>query len=89
MHNTTICRCEEVTLETILKRMQNGACTFKGIKLATRAGMGNCQGRTCRPLIEQLLRDMFPARTVPAWSYRAPIRPTLLVDLATEALPEK
>ena len=89
MHETTICRCEEVTLETILNRVQAGTCTAKGIKLATRAGMGSCQGRTCRPLIDQLLRNLFPTQTTPALSYRAPVRPTLLSDLAAEALQKK
>ncbi|WP_400163611.1 (2Fe-2S)-binding protein [Brevibacillus sp. TJ4] len=84
MAELMICRCEEVTLDSILDCVQQGACTAKEIKLRTRAGMGICQGRTCRPLIEGMLASLFPAAPV-RMSCRSPIRPTLLCDLA--ALP--
>lgn len=52
---TFICRCEEVTREEILAAIADGATTVAGIKLRTHAGMGLCQGRTCRRLVSQLL----------------------------------
>lgn len=49
-----ICRCEEVTLGEVREAMAGGAVTSRQVKLATRAGMGFCQGRTCRHFIEQV-----------------------------------
>jgi NAD(P)H-nitrite reductase large subunit len=71
-----ICRCEEVTRERILAAIADGAATIKGIKLRTEAGMGLCQGRTCRRIISQMLAgngvrplaDLYPPRI------RAPVR---------------
>ena len=48
---TMICRCEDVTREMILKCIAEGYETLDEIKRVTRAGMGPCQGRTCRQLI--------------------------------------
>jgi bacterioferritin-associated ferredoxin len=77
-----ICRCEEVTLHTIKKTMNDGAQTSKEIKLRSRAGMGICQGRTCRPLIDQLIssttRNSRP--TIEGLAYQIPVRPTLIKD---------
>lgn len=52
---TIICRCEEVTQEEIISAIQAGDTTLDAIKKRTRAGMGFCQGRTCRRLIAQLI----------------------------------
>ncbi|WP_407703043.1 (2Fe-2S)-binding protein [Virgibacillus tibetensis] len=53
--DTVICRCEEVMLSEIITSIKNGAITTKEIKLKTRAGMGICQGRTCRPLVDKII----------------------------------
>ena len=79
-----ICRCEEVLLSEIVDAMENGAITEKALKLKTRAGMGICQGRTCRPLLEQIVfshrnREIPQASKL---SFRIPIRPLKLSDLA-------
>jgi bacterioferritin-associated ferredoxin len=71
-----VCRCEEVTRERILEAIADGAATVKGIKIRTEAGMGLCQGRTCRRIISQMLAqsgvrplgDLYPPRI------RAPVR---------------
>lgn len=52
---TFICRCEEVTREEVLSAIEDGAATVTGVKVRTHAGMGLCQGRTCRRLVSQLL----------------------------------
>ena len=49
--NTIICRCEDITREMILACIADGYETLDEIKRVTRAGMGPCQGRTCRHLI--------------------------------------
>jgi len=50
-----VCRCEEVTEGEIREAIRSGVRTIIGVKRATRAGMGLCQGRTCQRLVEQLI----------------------------------
>lgn len=49
--NTIICRCEEITLGEVRDLISRGYTTIDEIKRLSRAGMGPCQGRTCRQLI--------------------------------------
>jgi NADPH-dependent 2,4-dienoyl-CoA reductase/sulfur reductase-like enzyme len=49
--DTVICRCEEITQGEIRRAIASGAHTTNEVKLLTRAGMGNCQGRMCAHLI--------------------------------------
>ena len=72
-----ICRCEDITREKILECINDGYKTIDEIKRVTRAGMGPCQGRTCRNLIaaelaraygvsqEEILMPTFRPPTVP------------------------
>jgi NAD(P)H-nitrite reductase large subunit len=48
-----LCRCEDVTWGEIREHLQNGWTEVEEIKRLTRAGMGRCQGMTCRHLILQ------------------------------------
>jgi NAD(P)H-nitrite reductase large subunit len=50
-----ICRCEEVTVEEIRRAIEAGDRSLREIKNRTRAGMGFCQGKTCRRLIARIL----------------------------------
>lgn len=52
-----VCRCEEVTLSQIAATLKQFECSSRETKLRTRAGMGICGGRTCRPLIELLVAE--------------------------------
>ncbi|MGI6677546.1 MAG: (2Fe-2S)-binding protein [Dehalobacterium sp.] len=54
-NNVLVCRCEDITLERIHQLIAEGYCTIDEIKRVSRAGMGPCQGRTCRMLIAQEL----------------------------------
>lgn len=47
-----ICRCEEVYLHELEAIANNGVCTSQELKMKTRAGMGICQGRVCRSILE-------------------------------------
>ncbi|BCV23794.1 MAG TPA: (2Fe-2S)-binding protein [Firmicutes bacterium] len=81
-----ICRCEEVTKGDIRRAIRAGATTVKAIKKFTRAGMGLCQGCTCRRLIIQLLAQetgQSPAQ-IPPGTYRPPTRPLMLAGLKGE-----
>lgn len=55
MEKTIICRCEEVSLEDIQNTANQYKCTAREVKLRTRAGMGYCGGRTCRPAVDAVL----------------------------------
>ena len=55
--NICVCRCEEVTLAEIRQAIAQGADSVRDIKLRTHAGMGVCQGMTCRRNIERILRE--------------------------------
>ena len=70
--DTVLCRCEDVS------RGRVEACaSAREAKLATRAGMGACQGRVCGPGLEFLFG--WDSDTV-----RSPIQPVAMGDLAPE-----
>ena len=50
---TIMCRCEDLTVEEIQGWIERGYTTVDEIQRVTRCGMGQCQGRTCRPLLMQ------------------------------------
>jgi NAD(P)H-nitrite reductase large subunit len=77
-----ICRCEEVTREEIERAIGDGATTIAGVKKRTHAGMGLCQGRTCRKLVAGMLagsRD--PAGIMPP-TFRPPVRAVRIGEIA-------
>lgn len=70
-------------LSDIVEAIGNGAKTTKEIKLTTRAGMGICQSKTCRPLLEQIisfhLNSAIPCSS--GLTYNNPVRPPTLAEL--------
>ncbi|GAA2866576.1 FAD-dependent oxidoreductase [Microbacterium arabinogalactanolyticum] len=50
--DTIVCRCESTTRATILEYAE---ASTRGMRLATRAGLGPCQGRTCGRSVEDIL----------------------------------
>lgn len=81
-----ICRCEEITEDEIIKAIRDGATTVDEIKKFTRAGMGLCQGRTCRRTVEKILANELNIKVedVRTSSYRAPVRPVKMRVLEEE-----
>lgn len=81
---TIICRCEEITMGDIRGQLAHGFTTMNGIKRSTRCGMGNCQGRTCGPILVDILSDFSrqPAQIVGCTSARAPVKTVTLGALA-------
>ncbi len=45
--DTVVCPCEEITLAEIHQAINDGARDMTSLKLRTRLGMGECQGRDC------------------------------------------
>jgi len=56
--DTVICRCENITMQTIRQAAGNGFTSWSSLKKATRCGMGRCQARICGPIIEKILRAL-------------------------------
>jgi bacterioferritin-associated ferredoxin len=85
-----ICRCEEVSEEEILQAIADGAVTVTGVKRRTGAGMGLCQGRTCRRLVVGLIAaqtGLSPGEIDPG-TVRPPARPVTVEALLTPAGPQ-
>lgn len=79
-----ICRCEDITEFEILEAVERGVSTADEVKRLTRAGMGHCQGRTCRRLVNQLLASKLGQRPEDQKSVtqRSPLQPISLKILA-------
>lgn len=83
MSELIICRCEEVTLEDLNKTAKKYNCTARELKLRTRAGMGYCGGRTCRPAVDKVIYNATgeqPIHDIPL-KVQPPVRPIPLIDL--------
>ncbi len=72
-----ICRCMDVTEDEIIAALRQGATTIDEIRRLVRAGMGSCQGRTCRRLVSQIIsRELkTPAAEIYPPTFRPPNRP--------------
>lgn len=80
MEDLIICRCEEVTLKNIEETFNKHKCSAREVKLRTRAGMGYCGGRTCRPAVDAVLKEVTgedPGNGIPL-KVQPPVRPISL-----------
>lgn len=82
--NTIVCRCEEITLGEIREYIRKGYQSLDEIKRISRAGMGPCQGRTCRQLIMQELAAATGKKLseLKMSTFRPPAKPIKLGALA-------
>ena len=55
-YSRLVCRCENVTEAEVVEAVRRGHETLDGIKYATRAGMGRCQGGFCTYRIMKILQ---------------------------------
>ena len=81
-----ICRCEEVTEREIRDAIRSGARSVVEVKRWTRAGMGICQGRSCRRLVERILAEELHLRPeeVGISPFRQPVRPVSIQSMEEE-----
>ncbi len=77
--DTIICRCEDITMGDIRKAMELGLDSVSLLKRGTRIGMGRCQGRTCSPILNDILTANNLAAT--SASIRFPVKPVNLISL--------
>jgi len=52
-----VCRCERVTAGEIRAAVRAGLRDINQLKAVTRAGMGACGAKTCRPMIWRIFKD--------------------------------
>ena len=77
---TNLCRCEEISLGEVKAAVAAGARTIGEVKMITRAGMGNCQGRMCErsvagAIVQELVREQITPESVGTYSIRVPLYP--------------
>lgn len=72
-----ICRCEEVSYKTLKDTAEKFHCSARELKLRTRAAMGYCGGRSCRPMIDQITNTAQDIQNKECVSlkYQPPVRP--------------
>lgn len=80
---TIICRCEDVKMVDIREAVSNGFISPGALKTSVRAGMGNCQGRTCGPIIYDLLGSVsgIEGKNFSLFSNRPPVKPVKISSL--------
>ncbi|RLE04010.1 MAG: FAD/NAD(P)-binding oxidoreductase [Candidatus Aminicenantes bacterium] len=80
---TIICRCESVTLKDLKEALKMGCHNPNALKVATRCAMGKCQGRTCTPIIYELLQAMCQREggEIGLFTVRPPLKPISLQAL--------
>ena len=84
---TIICRCEEVRFGDARAALADGHDQAGAVKRATRIGMGPCQGRYCRPVLEALISQhsgQIP-HELSGFAPHPPVAPVRIRDLAGKA----
>ncbi len=77
---TIICRCENINMKKIREAIELGPANMNFVKTFTRAGMGNCQGRICGPIIENIIKSLKAKAPEPSTT-RRPLKPILIGNL--------
>jgi NADPH-dependent 2,4-dienoyl-CoA reductase/sulfur reductase-like enzyme len=82
---TLLCRCEEVTAGQVRDSLRGRAHLGPdGVKIATRAGMGPCQGRQCGACLTRLVAETHGGTPddIGFLRIRPPLKPLTLGELA-------
>ena len=84
--DTILCRCEDVKMGDIREAVSNGFISPGALKTSVRAGMGNCQGRTCGPVIYDILAAASgeEGRNFTPFSNRPPLKPVKINSLINQ-----
>jgi NADPH-dependent 2,4-dienoyl-CoA reductase/sulfur reductase-like enzyme len=81
--DTLVCRCEELTLRQVTAGIDHGGVNPRTLKVATRIGMGPCQGRMCWPAMTRRLSRQTgcPVELIGPPGVRPPCAPITIGDL--------
>ena len=79
-----VCRCEEVTAESLLAEIAAGASSLNDLKRRTRAGMGLCQGAYCLSEMSRMLAVHLGVSIgeITPMTFRPPARAVSIDELA-------
>ena len=79
-----VCRCSDITIDTIREYIAKGFTSVKELKQILRLGMGPCQGRTCIPIVMRELSAALgkPVSEIDPGTFRPVITSMSLGDLA-------
>lgn len=82
--DVTVCRCEEITAQSIRKAVDLGAPGPNQIKSYLRSGMGPCQGRVCGLVVATIIaqRRAVTMDEVGYFRIRPPLKPLHLHEIA-------
>lgn len=82
--DTIACRCEDVTIGELRQAVDEGYDSHAALKVPVRAGMGDCQGRTCGPMVTALLETLTgrDGAEIPPPVVRPPVKPARIGSLA-------
>ena len=82
--DTLLCRCENVTVGDVRKVIGEGIRDVNEVKIATRCGMGPCQGRMCGPAMAEIVAAAVHTDVckVGQLTVRPPLKPLPLGEVA-------
>ncbi len=85
---TIICRCENITMKSIKETINMGCNDPNSLKMSVRCSMGQCQGRTCAPVIYDILHSLCDKshEEIGLYSVRPPFKPVSIAALNRKAL---
>jgi thioredoxin reductase len=76
---TIVCRCEDVEFGPLSERVSADG-SANAVKLATRCGMGACQGRNCEPTLLRMISAAGGCDDT-GFTVRFPARPVSIADI--------
>jgi hydrogen cyanide synthase HcnB len=86
--DTVVCRCENVTRERLDSAVARGVTDMTTLKMTTRVGMGDCQGKLCGEFCRDYLRRRTGQQQVGELAPRFPLAPVPFEALLGESCEE-
>ncbi|MFO7867022.1 MAG: FAD/NAD(P)-binding oxidoreductase [Candidatus Aminicenantes bacterium] len=85
--DTIVCRCENIDMKSIKNAVDMGCHNPNALKVSTRCTMGPCQGRTCAPVIYDILQTLCSKNPeeMGLFSVRPPFKPVSIRALNRQA----
>lgn len=85
--DTIVCRCEYIDMKSIKNAVDMGCHNPNALKVSTRCTMGPCQGRTCAPVIYDILQTLCSKspEAMGLFSVRPPFKPVSIRALNRQA----
>lgn len=81
---TLLCRREDVSMSEVRQALDAGYTSLQALKTVVRVGIGECQGRICGPILQEVFAAIAPEGTppLPPPTVRPPVKPATLESLA-------